>query len=710
MIKMSNLNRFKPFLILLSSFSFWLWLFKDYFSGSIPINWDTNSNFLILKYFFNSVSQGSIPLWDPFTFLGRHFIYILTSCALNPFAWSIFLLNLLGLDYYQAYLIFISAYYFLGVLGFYYLLKIVVHDDKLAVLGMVLLLFSGLGPQVFKQIHMVYIFVPAVWFFVFWVRFFRDYRWLDFLGIILSSMILCISSFPFYFLTFFLVFNVFYALYFFKDWQIKCHNLEGFILKHKVLFVFGVCLVLLSATPLMLFKILDSRGEVISPERQHCETSGENGCSHKVELNYASIAYYGSLGERMPGGMLFSHLDKFSFSTDDFFYIPVLVYFIILISALVRFGRLQILILSVGLTVFLIALGGAAPMHAFLYNKIFYFKYFRNLFFYTAFLIPAAIFFAMIQFKAFLNEKNASFQTLWVVVAAGISLFFFYHCGNVLGVSYLTVVGAAVLFIIALKGFQAFFPKWALFFLCALAILEPGKVFSAYIDHVPGIQCQFPKSNSVLEFAFQRPREGEHEVALPIYYRQVYGSLRYLASFKDMPGVFGVMPNNLPDSLMRYTYELINQQMDPVLTHDTRHKLILYDQVPHDVSHALNIYQIARSGTIPEGNSQELLILKFKPNVLKLRTSFLKDKFLVYNDSYSSEWHVYIDGSEKQLFRANQAFKGVHVPAGEHDVEFRYSPPGGVWIYVLIISFMFLVLAVVLVFNIRSIQKDDHEV
>ena len=52
------------------------------------------------------------------------------------------------------------------------------------------------------------------------------------------------------------------------------------------------------------------------------------------------------------------------------------------------------------------------------------------------------------------------------------------------------------------------------------------------------------------------------------------------------------------------------------------------------------------------------------------------DGFLVFAETYNSGWRVLIDGRRAPLLRANGAFSAVFVPAGEHEIERRYSPPG----------------------------------
>ena len=48
--------------------------------------------------------------------------------------------------------------------------------------------------------------------------------------------------------------------------------------------------------------------------------------------------------------------------------------------------------------------------------------------------------------------------------------------------------------------------------------------------------------------------------------------------------------------------------------------------------------------------------------------------FMVLLDSYYPGWHAYLDGREVQILRANYAFRAVEIPAGTHEVEFRYRP------------------------------------
>ena len=75
-------------------------------------------------------------------------------------------------------------------------------------------------------------------------------------------------------------------------------------------------------------------------------------------------------------------------------------------------------------------------------------------------------------------------------------------------------------------------------------------------------------------------------------------------------------------------------------------------------------------------NSEQFQLLAFNANALKVKTHFLKEKFLVYNDSFYKGWHAFVNGKEIPIFRANVAFKGIWLPPGENTIDFRFRQKG----------------------------------
>ena len=49
------------------------------------------------------------------------------------------------------------------------------------------------------------------------------------------------------------------------------------------------------------------------------------------------------------------------------------------------------------------------------------------------------------------------------------------------------------------------------------------------------------------------------------------------------------------------------------------------------------------------------------------------DGILVLADKFDADWKVRVDGAPAELLRCNYLFRGVRVPAGEHQVEFAFQ-------------------------------------
>jgi hypothetical protein len=60
-----------------------------------------------------------------------------------------------------------------------------------------------------------------------------------------------------------------------------------------------------------------------------------------------------------------------------------------------------------------------------------------------------------------------------------------------------------------------------------------------------------------------------------------------------------------------------------------------------------------------------------------------QDGLLVLSDQYYPGWRVYVDGQPAEIVRVNQIMRGVLLPAGEHQVVFRFQPDTlrlGLWL------------------------------
>jgi hypothetical protein len=65
---------------------------------------------------------------------------------------------------------------------------------------------------------------------------------------------------------------------------------------------------------------------------------------------------------------------------------------------------------------------------------------------------------------------------------------------------------------------------------------------------------------------------------------------------------------------------------------------------------------------------------EYSPNTVKVKVALDRDGYLILGDTYYPGWRSYVDGEEKEILRANYAFRAVLVESGQHTVLFEYDP------------------------------------
>ncbi len=643
---------------------------------------DTNTIYGVTKFYFNNVLNGVIPLWEPFISLGRPFYAIAICNLFNPVTQLVPLLKLAGINYANAFVVYMVVYFFIGCIGFYFLAKEVLKDRCLAYLAYLALMFSSLGASMFTQFTFLEIVVPAIWFFFFLLRFARKQTQGHFLGLSFTAMVLISSYLPFYFVTAFLCFLLVFILLYMKEAQKFCIDLYRFIIKHWRLSLFCFLGILLAASPLLAYKVLDASGDVVAPGR-HCQYSSAQECYDRTMgrqggMSYDEITRSGTLGERVDMQYLFGHLDKITYGSDSLFFLPLWIYILLGLSFFLRLKRLTVLLSAMALLIGLIALGNAAGLLGFLYRHIPFFAYFRNLFFLGAFLIPVVILLGLYQLQMLLSVEVRGGSAkkaiiLGVIVLHALFFWFLKHFQGVPTVSYVTLGFSAAALCLYYSGFARFPSKiWAGIF-AVLLLLQPAWILKTYALNAGEFAAILPSMHVTPVFSWERPLKAAVNKSR-IYQFVHYEDFWYDMSMTDAPPQVGY-----PQSVTRWTFDLSEHTPDNILANYARYKIVLYDD-------------LSPVGKPVKGPSPQLDVNYFDVNTLRLKTDFSKPQMLVYNDSYTTSWKAYLDGIPVELLRVNQAFKGVKVPAGEHTIEFAYHPPGGAWVYVAATAALFIFL------------------
>lgn len=710
--------------VMLAPFILYLFLSQDFINGRIAINVDAAAHYSVTKYYFNNLMDGVMPLWEPFIHSGRPFLGVINCGMLNPIINTVLLGRILGLNYYEAYVLFILFYYFLGLLGFFVLSRIVLRSSLYAFFGYTALTFSGMGIMVFNQFIVLLIFVPSVWFFVFLLRFLNGFQRRDFLGLVLAAILMEVSYYPFYLLTFFIICSVVCLIYYPDRLRLIGVNTLRFFYRNRAIVTIALVGLIVSSVPLVLYKLRDQTGEVISPCRHiDCSAANLDACLKGSAMNFEDVGYFGTLFDRVSLKAFLSGFDKFSYLRDGCFYVPLFCLIIILVSAFDYIDRLRKAILWIWFVTFLISIGAATSVYGFLFEHVFYFKYFRNLFYFMAFLIPLLILFSILQLKTMLSVTpiRKSLRLTSVFVLHFIFLMVALQQGNALVTTHLTIAASFIFFMLyCIRNNQIRNHHIAVIFI--LIILQPLHVFSSYATNAGalGLNGSFLSSHVKPDFKFQRPFNSRN--GHPVFKSRDYDFEADL-SMSDSDGRLMTTPY----SVSRWYFLMMNRMNERSVLDYIHNKFYLYNNfvfynvddqevwknVEEGIMNNVDIvYAFDRritKGGFRKSDQKGVVgkvqvideafsgfhITDFNVNKVSASYTINTPKFLLYTDNFTSDWRAYIDGHETSVYRSNFAFKGIVLPAGEHSLNIAYQPLGGTLVYWVCAVFIFILMLLV---------------
>lgn len=93
---------------------------------------------------------------------------------------------------------------------------------------------------------------------------------------------------------------------------------------------------------------------------------------------------------------------------------------------------------------------------------------------------------------------------------------------------------------------------------------------------------------------------------------------------------------------------------------------------PHQQVALLSDPGINRQRSLDAPGSDQVLMEKYENDYIAIRATAVSDGILVLADNWFPAWKGFIDGREVPVMRVNSSFRGLVLPAGQHQVEFRY--------------------------------------
>jgi len=652
-------------------------MFREFLSYKLAFVLDAVQYYRSIEFYLSSIAQGVYPLWDPGWFSGVSWDFFLRRIGnYNPFFLIILVLHKIGLNFLFSYLWFMAGYYFLGMIGFYLLLKRLIEDERAAFLGFLLLTFSSLGTMLFWS-YIQLIFVPYFWFFFFLVAFTREPKTVHAWGLTFCSMVILTTYIPFYFVTILLSFLMLFVIIYWRALPGIAARYGRFMRQQRIVSLVCICCVTLSLIPGYRLYKTSASGEMSLPARQQ-----EAGGTSMFTVGERNIA----------GGDITSQLyfDKLLTNHNEMkigmVYVPLVAFLIFFLGMVTKVNRRMILLSLWAFLILLIGLTGATPVYEFLNRYVFYFKYIRQFYyFFWVMVLPVLIVLAAEQAKQLLNipmleGRHKWLARIYIFFAHAAFAVFFFLSKNV-------TISAVVVLLVSFIGCNLFLndkwkkkltPRrlgWIFLFLVTIQSLQTY----AYVSK-NAVPVQAYDVSKELDFSLRYQRQKMQGRAtgekLTIRSTDIYYCTRWFhLLYRDMAYDLFIDYTNNAFVLYDNVEVVADEDQAPKKFKDLWAREENRAIIAQEPAEPLALSKVSAGPQVITRDDPSFSVIDFNVNQIVLRTDFRQPRFLVHNGNYHSDWQAFINGKEVPIHRANVAFKGIELPAGANTVIFRFGKP-----------------------------------
>ena len=725
---MSNPSKIKTFffknltaIFLTVAFFVWYFSLREFFEGKYWLMGDANVYYEHFRFYIDQIGKGVYPLWDPSRDCGVPAeFYLRRMGTYNPFLFLILFFVKLGIPHKIAYFTFLAGYYFLGMIGFFFLSKSLFKDSRLAFIAFLLLMYSTLFSLLFNS-FIVLVFTPMFWFYFFVLEFSRQQHRLFLFGAVFCLMILFQTYIPFYFLSILFVILILTVCIYLKEFLGFLSASFQFLRNDKIFSLICILLVLLSIVPGYLFFKEGAAGEFVMPNRH-----GVSDIDNSLSVPMQTTATGGVMAINFAQD-LFADYSKIRLGN---FYIPIFVHVLILLGIFIAIDRFMIFLSLLIFAVYCLSVYGAGPVYKFLYENVFFFKYFRNFqFFLWLVMLPGYILIGVAHLRVFVRqtftERSKIVYSILIFLIHISFGFILLRSGNRSAFSYLTLFLSLVFFwaFFNFKFSKEFYEGKHLRDGSAVCFL----VFVLFLTAVQPIRIyQDLMKNSIVQtdpYRYEFPKPYDAFVFSPDSYAdprpiKTYYSTKWFRDFYENIPV-KILNEYLGHKLRVYDgVQLLSddpsgyRKLEAILKGEDNLAGVFLST---DKENALfadaskGFGSLGQKIFIPLENSPVLEVLHYDVNSISIKTNFERPKFIVYNDCFYRGWQIFVNKKEGVIFRSNGAFKGFFIPAGESVVFLRFS---GVSIYlghwVLGVIYLFSLVYLLILFKDHAFKKDQN--
>ncbi|TAN43671.1 MAG: hypothetical protein EPN22_09605 [Nitrospirae bacterium] len=656
----------------------------------IPVM-DSLAQFTEFLYAVSAYQNHELPLWNSYLYGGQPFYLLMNhGLLLNPIVWIwIILGTLIGLTHLQIYVWYHLTEIVFYALGGFFLVRRITKNNIAALIGFIILLFSGDAAYWVNQIYIFTIIMPVPWILFLGLRYFdkqtvpNAFVAAFFLGITLNVY------YPIYLIAFLSITAVFLALFYFRAMA---------EIDHKKLFRH-----LLLTVPLIAVLVLPTYFAYTEINNDYYQisrySSEEQVNAVDVPLEHTSHVALADIAPLMLVPQRGFH--------DATALIGTLA-FVFMLSGLLSRSKASLLWTGIFIAMCLNIAGRHTPFFYLGYLLVPFYKLIRSFSFFSGFISFSAAVLACIGVGNLLR-KISSFSPdmsgiyFWrretLIFLLFIGLIFYLPEGHRLYPALAAAALAAVFFLVIKRPGD----KRSLVLFGHIAIAAFLVIGAFNLSLIKGSSLEIPgffNYTGRFGFSFDRPDEylsidEKTNKSIPFtnigdktdapWYFDDWGSdntlfvdRQYYHRSKTM-GFDGMMKKKL--HFLKY-YTVYDKALNYNFFID-KSILVLRDE--NNVGNKNAGLELDRVEDIEEREEilpAALFLNKKTANRVVFDITVNEDVFLLYTDRYHKGFKAAIDGKEVPVLKGMDIFKAVELPAGKHLVEFVFQPFYG---YVLII-------------------------
>ncbi len=643
---------------------------KDFFLGRLPLS---AADAIIYQeqaiYYAHHLSKGVFPLWNNQWSIGTDNVFFLQRIgAFNPFYGILIIALKFGVEPAASYLIFLTIYHLISLIGFYLITKEIFQNKIFALLGFLFALFSSLTLNLFvTYTHLL--FCPTVWFFYFLIRFAKKPSLLNLFGITLCTATLLTTYIPFYFIVTFLLFSFLWVIFYNNHIGKKIKNHLEFIKKYW--FAITLCLIILalSLTPGLTLKKEGEGDSFLLASRQ--ETSINNTSKQTLSVKTKDVKQFDTLAEFR----LIKQFGNFKNTHVRFNFIPIFLFLILFLCLITPTRRLGLFLLLWGLSLVIVSSPTLSPdFYEKIFNSIPILHYMRMMHFFLFFaIIPILILITLHQLKNFmeLTIETKNKKVLFFIYLALMHLIFLgftiYAKADIMSV-FFTIIASLIFFIFYFLKQK----KHLVLILALIAVIQPIESFY----YIQKSARRFLSAATPLKNNFKSPLLRDKGVSVSEYYTHKRPLMLQknisTEAFQGYAQYAFIIYDN--------TKEMPEQNPDWAKVEDSfkNHMNLAYIIPPKnekDFSIQENHPSIKTKPLYITKNIPEFKIIRWTPTHIVIHTNFDKEKFIVFNDPFHSKWTARINNKPASVILSNMAFKGLWAPQGNNIIEFQFGSP-----------------------------------